>query len=71
MSSKSQSSAPAHPSTDKHNTVEAQYASLERPHACTDGWVTMASSWSTPRRARRREELRSTSAAAARSEART
>jgi len=35
------SSAPqAHPSTDEHDdTVEAHYASLERPHACIDGWV--------------------------------
>ncbi len=34
------SSAPAHPSTeDHHDTVEAHYASLERPHACTDGVV--------------------------------
>jgi hypothetical protein len=30
----------AHPSTDDHDdTVEAHYASLERPHACTDGVV--------------------------------
>jgi hypothetical protein len=35
-----ESSAPyAHPSTDDHDTVEAHYASLERPHACIDGWV--------------------------------
>jgi hypothetical protein len=36
-----QSSAPhAHPSTEDHDdTVEAHYASLERPHACIDGWV--------------------------------
>ena len=35
------SSAPhAHPSTQDHvDTVEAHYASLERPHACMDGWV--------------------------------
>jgi hypothetical protein len=35
------SSAPhAHPSTQDHDdTVEAHYASLERPHACTDGVV--------------------------------
>jgi hypothetical protein len=35
------SSAPhAHPSTEDHDdTVEAHYASLERPHACMDGWV--------------------------------
>jgi hypothetical protein len=37
------SSAPhAHTSTEDHDdTVEAHYASLERPHACTDGWVTL------------------------------
>jgi hypothetical protein len=35
-----ESSAPAHPSTEEHDdTVEAHYASLERPHACIDGWV--------------------------------
>ena len=35
-----ESSAPAHPSTEDHDdTVEAHYASLERPHACTDGVV--------------------------------
>jgi hypothetical protein len=34
------SSAPAHPSTQDHDdTVEAHYASLERPHACMGGWV--------------------------------
>jgi hypothetical protein len=34
------SSAPAHPSTKDHDdTVEAHYASLERPHACMGGWV--------------------------------
>ena len=35
------SSAPhAHPSTEEHDdTVEAHYASLERPHACTEGVV--------------------------------
>ena len=40
-----ESSAPhAHPSTDDHDeTVEAHYYSgLERPHACNDGWVTIA-----------------------------
>jgi hypothetical protein len=37
----SESSAPhAHPSTeDRDDTVEAHYACLERPHACTDGVV--------------------------------
>ena len=41
MSSKSKSTArPAHPSTQDHDdTVEAHYAGLERPHACTDGVV--------------------------------
>jgi hypothetical protein len=34
-----ESSAPAHPPTEDHDTVEAHYASLERPHACMDGWV--------------------------------
>jgi len=29
-----ESSAPAHPSTDDHDQVE-------RPHACNDGWVTL------------------------------
>ena len=30
----------AHPSTEDHDdTVEAHYASLERPHACIDGWI--------------------------------
>jgi hypothetical protein len=30
----------AHPSTEDHDdTVEAHYASLERPHACNDGVV--------------------------------
>ena len=34
------SSAPnAHPSTEDHDTVEAHYSGLERPHACIDGWV--------------------------------
>ena len=28
------SSAPAHPSTEEHDTVEAHYSGLERPHAC-------------------------------------
>ena len=40
MSSKSQSSAPAHQPTEDHDdTVEAHYASLERPHACYEGAV--------------------------------
>jgi predicted GNAT family N-acyltransferase len=30
----------AHPPAEDHDdTVEAHYASLERPHACIDGWV--------------------------------
>jgi hypothetical protein len=34
------SSAPAHPPTENQDdTVEAHYASLERPHACYDGTV--------------------------------
>jgi hypothetical protein len=38
-----ESSAPhAHPSTEEHDdTVEAHCSSLERPHACNDGWVTI------------------------------
>ena len=35
-----ESSAPAHPSAEDHDdTVEAHYASLERPHACIEGVV--------------------------------
>ena len=35
-----ESSAPhAHPPEDHDDTVEAHYASLERPHACMGGWV--------------------------------
>jgi hypothetical protein len=31
---------PAHPSSEDYDdTVEAHYASLERPHACNEGWV--------------------------------
>jgi hypothetical protein len=34
------SSAPAHsPAEDHDDTVETHYASLERPHACIEGWV--------------------------------
>ena len=33
------SAHPAHPSTEDHDTVEAHYASLERPHACCQGVV--------------------------------
>jgi len=33
---------PAYPPAEDHDdTVEAHYASLERPHACNDGWVTI------------------------------
>jgi hypothetical protein len=40
MSSKSKSTAqPAHPSTEDHDTVEAHYSALERPHACLEGVV--------------------------------
>jgi hypothetical protein len=34
-----ESSALAHPSVEDHDTVEAHYASLERPHACYEGVV--------------------------------
>ena len=38
MSSTEKSSVPAHPPTENQDdTVEAHYASLERPHACTEG----------------------------------
>ena len=37
-----ESSASARPSTEDHDdTLEAHYASLERPHACNNGWVTL------------------------------
>ena len=40
MSSKESLARPAHPSTQDHDdTMEAHYACLERPHACTDGVV--------------------------------
>ena len=29
----------AHPSTEDHDTVEAHYSGLERPHACIEGVV--------------------------------
>jgi hypothetical protein len=42
VSSTEKSSASAHPSTEDHDdAVEAHYASLKRPHACNDGWVTI------------------------------
>jgi hypothetical protein len=39
----SDSSAPAHPSTDHDDTIEAHYASLERgiPCYCFGGYVTI------------------------------
>ena len=30
-----------HPHEHDDDTVEAHYASLERPHACMDGWVIL------------------------------
>ncbi len=40
MSSKESLARPARPSTENHaDTVEAHYASLERPHACYEGVV--------------------------------
>jgi hypothetical protein len=40
MDTTESSAAYAHPSNDGHDdTVEAHYASLERPHDCMDGWV--------------------------------
>jgi hypothetical protein len=40
MDTTESSAAHAYPSTEDHDdTVEAHYASLERPHACTDGVV--------------------------------
>src|SRR5919107_1468996 len=40
MSSTEKSSAhPAHPSVDHDDTIEAHYASLERPHVCYEGLV--------------------------------
>jgi hypothetical protein len=40
MDTRESTAHPAHPSTQHHDdTVEAHYASLERPHACTDGVV--------------------------------
>jgi len=32
----------AHPPAQDHDdTLEAHYASLEHPHACNDGWITL------------------------------
>jgi hypothetical protein len=40
MDNSESSARRAHPSTEDHDdTVEAHYASLERPHACIEGWV--------------------------------
>ena len=40
MDNSESSARRAHPSTEDHDdTVEAHYASLERPHACLEGWV--------------------------------
>jgi hypothetical protein len=42
MATEKSSAHPAHPPAKDHDdTVEAHYASLERPHACMDGWVTI------------------------------
>ena len=42
MDTTESSAAHAHPSTEDHDdTLEAHYASLERRHACNDGWVTI------------------------------
>jgi hypothetical protein len=54
-----ESSAPrAHPSTEDHDdTVEAHYASLERLHACNDGWVTLGQIVIDPETGEEREEF--------------
>ena len=40
MDNSESSARRAHQSTEDHDdTVEAHYASLERPHACIEGWV--------------------------------
>jgi len=40
MDTAESSAAHAHPSTEEHDdTLEAHYASLERPHVCTDGVI--------------------------------
>jgi hypothetical protein len=39
MASIESSAPPAHPPEDHDDTLEAHYASLERPCACMDGWV--------------------------------
>jgi hypothetical protein len=40
MDTTESSATPAQPSTEEHDdTVEAHYASLDRPHACLEGAV--------------------------------
>lgn len=39
MTAQKSSVPPAPPSTENHDTVEAHYSCLERPHACMGGWV--------------------------------
>jgi hypothetical protein len=39
MDTRESTAHPAHPSTEDHDTIDAHYACLERPHACMDGWV--------------------------------
>jgi hypothetical protein len=51
-----ESSAPAHPSEDHDDTVEAHYANLERPHACNDGWGTLGQIVVDPETGEEREE---------------
>jgi hypothetical protein len=48
----------AHPSTEDHDdTVEAHYSSLERPHACNDGWVTIGQTVVDPETGEETEEF--------------
>ena len=39
MDAKESSAPHAHTSSEDHDTLEAHYASLERPHACYEGVV--------------------------------
>jgi hypothetical protein len=40
MATEKSTAHPAHPSTEDHDeTVEAHYASLERPHVCCEGVI--------------------------------
>ena len=48
---------PAHPSTEDHDTVEPRYASLERPHACCEGWVTIGQLVVDPKTGEETEEF--------------